>query len=80
MASFARMTENFSMRSSTRDLRRMPAVSTKIYLPYLFSKRVSTLSRVVPATLLTMTRFSPRMRFTSEDLPTFGLPMTATRV
>ena len=72
------MTENFSMRSSTRDLRRMPAVSINTYLPYSFSKGVSTASRVVPATLETMTRFSPRMRFISELLPTLGLPMTAT--
>ena len=71
MASCARMTENFSMRSSTLDLRRMPAVSMKIYLPYLFSRRVSTASRVVPAISATMTRFSPS---------TFGLPMTATRM
>ncbi len=35
-------------------------------------------SRVVPATLVTMTRSSPRIRLTSEDLPTFGLPMMAT--
>ena len=80
MASCARMTENFSMRSSTLDLRRMPAVSMKIYLPYLFSRRVSTASRVVPAISATMTRFSPSTRLTSEDLPTFGLPMTATRM
>ena len=78
MASCARMTENFSILSSTFDLRRMPAVSMKTYLPYLFSKGVSTASRVVPATSETMTRFSPSMRFMSEDLPTFGLPMTAT--
>ena len=78
MASCARMTENFSILSSTLDLRRMPAVSMNTYLPYLFSKGVSTASRVVPATFETMTRFSPRMRFMSDDLPTLGLPMTAT--
>ena len=46
--------------------------------PYLFSMVVSTASRVVPAMLETMQRFSPETRFTREDLPTFGLPMTAT--
>ena len=35
-------------------------------------------SRVVPATLETMTRSSPRILFTREDLPALGLPITAT--
>ena len=35
-------------------------------------------SRVVPAMSETMTRSSPRMRLMREDLPTLGLPMTAT--
>ena len=35
-------------------------------------------SRVVPATLLTMTRCSPRIRLVRLDLPTLGLPMMAT--
>ena len=74
------MTENFSTRSSTFDLRRMPAVSMKTYFPYAFSRGVSTASRVVPATSLTMTRFSPSTRLTREDLPTLGLPITATRI
>ena len=78
MASCARMTENFSMRSSTFERRRMPAVSMKTYLPYSFSKYVSTASRVVPAWSATITRFSPRMRLMSELLPTLGLPITAT--
>ena len=41
---------------------------------------VSTGSRVVPATSLTTTRSSPNSRFTKEDLPTLGFPMTATRI
>ena len=78
MAMVARSTENFSIRSSTLDFFRIPAVSIKRYLPSLFSKKLSTASRVVPAISLTMTRSSPRMRLTREDFPTFGLPMTAT--
>ena len=35
-------------------------------------------ARVVPATLLTMTRSCPRMRLVRLDLPTLGLPMMAT--
>ena len=80
IASWARMTENFSTRSSTLDFRRIPAVSIKTYFPYLFSNGVSTASRVVPATSLTITRFSPKMQLISEDFPTFGFPMTATRM
>ena len=66
------------MRSSTLDFLRIPAVSMNRYLPFSFSKGLSTASRVVPATLETMTRSSPRMRLTREDLPTLGFPMTAT--
>ena len=78
MAMVARRTENFSMRSSTLDFFRIPAVSMNRYLPRPFSKGLSTASRVVPATSLTMTRSCPRMRLTREDLPTLGLPMMAT--
>ena len=42
--------------------------------------RVSIESRVVPATSVTITRSSPSSRFTSEDFPTFGRPISATRV
>ncbi len=40
---------------------------------------VSMASRVVPATSETTSRSSPRRRFTKEDFPTLGLPITATR-
>ena len=43
------------------------------------SSGMSIASRVVPATSETITRSSPRKRLTSEDLPTFGRPMTASR-
>ena len=39
----------------------------------------SIASRVVPATSETITRSAPRNRLTSEDLPTFGRPITARR-
>ena len=57
----------------------MPAVSMKTYLPNSFSTTVSVASRVVPATSETIIRSSPATRLMREDLPTFGLPMTATR-
>ena len=44
------------------------------------SIRVSIASRVVPATSVTITRSSPSSRFTSDDLPTFGRPISASRV
>ena len=42
------------------------------------TKYESIASRVVPATLLTIMRSVPRMRFVSDDLPTLGFPMMAT--
>ena len=50
----------------------------KTYLPNSFSNSESIASRVVPAILLTITLFSPRILFTSEDFPTFGFPIIAT--
>ena len=41
--------------------------------------RESTGSTVVPATSSTTERSSPAILFSSEDLPTFGLPTSATR-
>ena len=35
-------------------------------------------SLVVPATLLTINLFSPKILFIRDDFPTFGLPITAT--
>ena len=60
------------------DFFRSPAVSMKVKVPCGFSMVISTASRVVPAMSETMHRFSPATRFTKEDLPTLGLPMTAT--
>ena len=56
----------------------MPAVSTRrMRLPF-HAISMSTASRVVPATSLTIDRLRFARRFVSEDLPTFGLPMIAT--
>ena len=49
-----------------------------MYLPCSFSNSESIASLVVPATLLTISLFSPRILLINEDLPTFGLPITAT--
>ena len=78
MAIVARRTLYFSISSSILDFFRIPAVSIKTKLPLSLVKRESIASRVVPATLDTMTRSSPKILFTREDLPALGLPMTAT--
>ena len=51
-----------------------PAVSTKTYSWPSFSKRTSTLSRVVPATSETIILSWPEIALISEDLPAFGRP------
>jgi len=79
-AILARRTLYFSIASSTLLLRRIPAVSMKMNFPNRFSINVSVASLVVPAIFETMTRSSPAMALISEDLPTFGLPITATRI
>ena len=58
-----------------------PAVSNSlnfISAPFFETASMSslTLSRVVPATWLTIMRSSPSIRFAMELLPTFGLPAT----
>ena len=60
------------------DLLLSPAVSIKVKVPCSFSIVMSTASLVVPAMSETMQRFSPATLFTREDLPTLGLPITAT--
>jgi hypothetical protein len=57
----------------------MPAVSTSSIRCPSTSIGVSMASRVVPASGETITRSRPRKAFTSDDLPTFGRPMTARR-
>ncbi len=73
-------TASFSRTSVTRPLRRMPAVSMRRYGRSRKVNGVSTASRVVPGASWTSTRSSPSTALTREDLPTFGLPMIATRV
>ena len=53
-------------------------MSIKLKHPNSFSAKVSIESLVVPATLETIHLFSPVILFISDDLPTFGLPITAT--
>ena len=50
------------------------------YVPFLFiSAKTGQRVDVVPAMFETITRSSPAIRLMSEDFPTFGLPITATR-
>ena len=77
-AILALITEYFSIESYTRLFLRSPAVSINTNFPYLFSTYESVASRVVPAISETIILSSPRIALTSEDLPTLGLPMTAT--
>ena len=56
----------------------IPAVSINVYFPCSFSKYESIASRVVPAILLTIFLFSPKILFINDDFPTLGFPITAT--
>ena len=56
----------------------IPAVSINTYFPNSFSNSESIASLVVPAILLTITLFSPKILFIKLDFPTLGLPITAT--
>ena len=58
----------------------MPAVSISVSGRPSTTSGVSMASRVVPASSETIARGSPRMRLTSDDLPTFGRPITARRI
>ena len=78
-AAVARSTEWRSTPWPRLPGRLMPAVSMRVKAPSGASRSVSMASRVVPATLLTMTRSSPMRAFTSVDLPTLGRPTMATR-
>src|ERR1017187_8956200 len=70
----------FSAISRVLPLRRMPAVSMKIYsVPWCITAW-STESRVVPATGERMPRSSPVSALSRVDLPTFGRPMMATLI
>ena len=57
----------------------MPAVSTKRHSESSSCTSESTGSTVVPAMSETTARSSPEILFSSDDLPTFGLPTMATR-
>ena len=75
----AMITESFSAIAVVLPLRRIPAVSMMRKICPGVSSRISTESRVVPATGETMARSSPRKRFSKEDLPAFGRPTIASR-
>ena len=70
----------FSIFSSILLCLLIPAVSIKTYFPWEFSNSESIASLVVPAILLTINLFSPRILLINEDLPTFGFPITATLI
>ena len=68
------------MSSSTLARRRRPAVSMKLKCFPRSRRSESIASRVVPASGATTCRSSPSSRLTSDDLPAFGRPTTATLI
>ena len=58
----------------------IPAVSIRVYSSPPKVIGVSIESLVVPAIGDTITLFSPVSLFTSDDFPTFGLPMIASDI
>mmetsp|Transcript_24712 Transcript_24712/g.42377 ORF Transcript_24712/g.42377 Transcript_24712/m.42377 type:complete len:216 (+) Transcript_24712:788-1435(+) len=80
MAFIVRFTIKNSFPSSTLLWARSPAVSTSLntWSPRCSSQSME--SRVVPATSDTMARSFASIRFSSEDLPTFGRPTRATLI
>ena len=79
MARSASDTASFSILPTTRDLRRMPAVSHSLIFWPRHSNSVEMASRVMPASGPVSIRSSPRMVLTSVDLPALGWPMMARR-
>ena len=73
-------TENFSMLSNTRPLRRKPAVSISSKRRPWCSKGTWIASRVVPGWSKATNRSSPSQVLISVDLPTLGRPATASRI
>ncbi len=57
----------------------MPAVSTRRSRTEPTSTVSSTVSRVVPGSSVTMTRWNPARAFSKLDLPTLGLPKITAR-
>ena len=58
----------------------MPAVSINVYCCSSLSKGINIVSRVVPGKSTDKTLSSPRIRLIRVDLPTLGLPKTATAI
>src|SRR5437588_13406 len=73
-------TLSFSAISWVLPLRRIPAVSTKIYSTPSRTSVSSTASRVVPAIGETIERSLPVRALSRVDLPTFGRPIIATLI
>ena len=80
MACSVLTTENFSIASNTRPLRRSPAVSMSSKRCPLRSSGTLIASRVVPGRSNATSRSSPSQVLISVDLPTFGRPATARRI
>ena len=78
-AATARMMLKRSISSTILLLRRIPAVSMKIYSFPLYFTAVSMASRVVPAISDTIERSSCASLLIRDDLPTFGFPIRAIR-
>ena len=73
----ARTRLKYSVGSSMRLRRRMPAVSTNRSGPSSVSITVSIASRVVPGMSCTIARSAPTIRLNRVDLPTLGRPTIA---
>ena len=80
MACMVRKTENFSIPVSCLPWRRMPAVSSSSMVWPWYRTWTRLTSRVVPATLATMACCLPARVLNRLLLPTFGLPIKATRM
>ena len=66
--------------STVSSVLRIPAVSMIFRLMPLIWICSSSVSRVVPATSVTMARSSPTSTFMRDDFPAFGLPMITVRM
>jgi hypothetical protein len=79
IADRVRSEAKYSVPLAVRTRLRKPAVSTNRHVSPSSSSNVSTGSTVVPATSCTTDRCSPANLLSRLDLPTLGLPTSATR-
>ena len=80
IAFFAFKTEYSSIFSYILFFLLIPAVSIKVYLPYLLSNSESIASLVVPAISDTISLSSFNILFINDDFPAFGFPIIATLI